>query len=302
MSQVSKALFTIAVTLISRALVLADRLAGRLRDERPPSGLRVSRDAIRSGSRTLDAVFVTPGTAPAAALLICHGIGEVVEHWLPAQQLLAAHGIASLVFDYSGYGRSGGRIDWRACEEDALAAWTHLRSLAPDLPVSLLGYSMGSGIACALLDRAAEGAVEGRVAPACLILGSAFTSFRDAACALGLPRPLSGVLPDIWRVRERLAASPVPVLILHGERDRALPVAMARALLGASPPATELIVVPAGAHNEAFHRPGLSYWNHVIRRLVPDGCRPVQGEPAGLAQGAAAAGWRRMPAGEPGAR
>ena len=46
----------------------------------------------------LDAVLVTPDANGArASLLICHGIGETVEHWLAVQQLLAANGVASLV-------------------------------------------------------------------------------------------------------------------------------------------------------------------------------------------------------------
>ena len=69
-----------------------------------------------------------------AALLICHGIGEIVEYWFPVQQLLAANGVASLVFDYSGYGRSSGSIDWSQCELDAIDAFEYLKSIAPSTP------------------------------------------------------------------------------------------------------------------------------------------------------------------------
>jgi uncharacterized protein len=254
-------IFTIAVTLICRAFAFRDRLLGRLRPRHEFTGVRVSRYAIQRGAHTLDSVFVTPAQRPKAALLICHGIGEVVENWLAAQQLLALHGIASLVFDYSGFGKSGGKVDWRACEDDAVSAFSFFRMLVPDVPITLLGFSMGSGVACAVLHRTSS---------ANLILCSAFTGFRDAACVLGLPRALACLLPPVWSAREALSSCSVPVLVVHCERDRAFPVRMAQELTALCPKGTELVLVPEQAHNEAFYDPKISYWSHVIERLVQD--------------------------------
>jgi hypothetical protein len=90
-----------------------------------------SRHVIHSGKNVLDAVFVTrDANTVKASLLICHGIGETVEHWLGVQQLLAASGVASLVFDYSGFGRSSGFFNAKRCERDAVAA---LRDANPGL-------------------------------------------------------------------------------------------------------------------------------------------------------------------------
>jgi hypothetical protein len=253
--------FTVAVTMISRAFTLRDRLSGRFRSIREVAGVQVSRRQIQRGTHTLDSVFVAPVAPPKAALLICHGIGEVVDNWLAAQQLLALHGIATLVFDYSGYGKSGGAVDWRACEDDAVSAFSFLQVLVQEVPVSLLGFSMGSGIAGSILNR---------VSPARLILCSAFTSFRDAACVLGLPRVFAYVLPNVWSAGETLAGCTVPVLIVHCERDRAFPVRMAQELTSLCPGDTDLVIVPGQAHNEAFYDPKLSYWNHVLARIVLD--------------------------------
>jgi alpha-beta hydrolase superfamily lysophospholipase len=253
--------FTIAVTLICRAFALRDRLLGRLRHRQEITGVQVSRREIQRGAHTLDSIFVAPVRRPKAALLICHGIGEVVENWLTAQQLLAVHGIASLVFDYSGFGKSGGTVDWRACEDDAESAFSFFRTLVADVPITLLGFSMGSGIASAVLHR---------TSPAQLILCSAFTGFRDAACSLGLPRAFACVLPPVWSARETLSNCSVPVLVVHCERDRAFPVRMAEELTALCPEGTELALIPKQAHNEAFYDPKLSYWKHVIERIVPD--------------------------------
>ena len=254
-------LFTISVTVISRMLILRDHLLGRMKKIRSAatSGARIERHVF--SSRGLDAVFVQPSESTAqAALLICHGIGETVDHWTAAQTLLARHGVASLVFDYSGYGRSPGPIDWRRCEENAVDAFDDLRSLTPGLPASILGFSMGGGIAAA---------VAGHIPAERLILCSAFTSYREAARVLGVPRALAATLPAIWDGAISLRSCAVPVLVVHCDKDRAFPTSMAYRLAAYSNPRAELVIVPDQAHNEAFYRPSLTYWIHVLARLSP---------------------------------
>jgi alpha-beta hydrolase superfamily lysophospholipase len=132
------------------------------------------------------------------------------------QELLAAEGVASLVFNYSGYGRSTGWIDADQLELDAICAFAYLRALRPQARISLLGFSLGSAIATAVVTK---------VAPHRLVLCSAFTSFRKAAASLGVPTWLARLLPDRWDVEQALrsAAAP-PLLILHGGADRLFPV------------------------------------------------------------------------------
>lgn len=259
-TKMQRIVFSIAVAFTWRLFVLRDRMLGLIGKASLTSvpGVRVSRHSIASSAGYLDAVFVEPEGRPQAALLICHGIGEIVDHWLSAQNLLATNGIASLVFDYTGYGKSRGTVDWRQCEEDAVSAFRFLESLVSEVPVTMLGFSMGSGIAAAILSR---------VPTARLILCSAFTSFRDAACVLGLPRVLSPVVPRIWCSCQSLPHASVPILIVHCERDRAFPVRMASELASVCSSNGELIIVPNHAHNEAFYRPQMSYWRHIIARL-----------------------------------
>ncbi len=254
--------FTAAVTCIARGAILRDRLLGRLRrmQRQAQTGEHpLSRLSIPSRGRMLDAVFVLPAGETRAAVLICHGIGETVEYWTGVQHLLASEGVASMVFDYSGYGCSPGMADWRRCEEDAVAAFEFLQSLRPGSPVSLLGFSLGSGIATAILDR---------TNPQRLVLCAAFTSFRDAACSMGLPRRFTVALPPIWSGEEPLRSCRRPVLIVHGERDRIFPVEMAAKLADWCRPRAELIIVPSHRHNEPFYRPQLAFWGPVAKWLT----------------------------------
>lgn len=263
-----RAAFSYAISCVSRFMILRDRVLGRTKRGRVPAGIheRVSRHTVPSAthgpSHVLDAVFVEPGAVPArAALLLCHGIGETVEQWFGVQQLLAANGVASLVFDYSGYGRSTGRPHWEQFEFDAVAAFAALKDLAPSLPLSVLGFSLGSGVATAIVDRL--GAQR-------LILCEAFTSFRSAAVSAGIPRPFAGLVPPIWDAQRRLAECKLPVLIVHGEKDRLFPVAMARELAGWCQPRAEVVLVPNTTHNQPFRKPRISYWGPIIEWICKE--------------------------------
>lgn len=260
--RVQDRVFCAGVTCIARGAVLRDRLLGRVRSMRRRAKEEthpISRHAIPSAGRTLDAVLVKPAESPRAALLICHGIGETVEYWTGVQHLLASKGVASLVFDYTGYGRSRGAVDWRRCEEDSLAAFEYLKAMRMEAPVSLLGFSMGSGIATAILKRAE---------PERLVLCAAFTSLRDAACSMGLPRRCCMALPAIWGGEAPLHGWARPVLIVHGERDRTFPVAMARRLAEWAGPTAELVVAPGQRHKEPFYRPQPAFWGPVAEWLT----------------------------------
>ena len=176
--------FTVALTCISRVLILRDRIFGWVGPgSRDTPGLSATPLKISSGRNLLDAVFVQPTANPArAAMLLCHGIGETVQHWFPVQQLLAANGVSSLLFDYSGYGRSTGHPSGAQFDLDALSAFQTLQRLTHPLPTAILGFSLGSGPAAAIVNTAA---------PDHLFLCAAFTSFRDAVCAIGLPARFS---------------------------------------------------------------------------------------------------------------
>jgi hypothetical protein len=184
-----------------------------------------------------------------------------VDHWFGVQELLAAQGVASLVFDYAGYGKSSGRVRWSQCEQDAIEAFRALKALLPDTPVSMLGFSLGSGIAVAVLDF---------VAPQKLILCSSFTSFQAAACRAGLPRGLSFLAPPIWNTQESLCRSSLPVLVLHCENDRLFPTQMALDLASSCKKRAKLVIVSNLRHNDPYYRPRRQYWDHMVSFLVSD--------------------------------
>jgi alpha-beta hydrolase superfamily lysophospholipase len=256
-------LFTTALTCTSRIVQVRDRVLGRVPRTRAECATALATEhAIPSGRNLLDAVYVEPAAVPVrSAVLICHGIGEVVSQWFRIQQILAENGIASLVFDYSGYGRSTGFIDWTQCEQDAVSAFRLLERLAPSIPISLLGFSLGTGIVSAILNR---------VTADRLVLCAGYTSFRSAARAARIPGFLSALVPPIWSAEEALRDCRLPILIVQGDCDRLFRVQMARDLVACCGGRAELLILPARAHNEPFYNPQPHYWGPIIGWLLKE--------------------------------
>ena len=254
-------IFNLAVQSVGRVLLARDIVFGwaSVNWRIDPSLVGVSRHRIASGKSTLDAVQVRPEGTPRASVLLCHGIGETVQRWFGVQRLLATQGVSSLVFNYSGYGRSKGWFSPEQVERDAVAAFRFLEEQVSPMPVSLLGLSLGSAVVTATLPR---------VNAKSLVLCAAFTSIRDAAHSIGIPRWLGFGVPPIWRAADVLAKCDVPVLVVHGERDRLFPVAMARELATCCATPARVIVVPGLKHNDPFHHPTLEYWGQIVEFLA----------------------------------
>ena len=258
--------FILAVAIGCRAIHLRDRLF-RTIPRLPTSipGLALTPLTISSGRSQLDAVYAAPDKQPTrAAVLICHGIGEVIAQWVPIQQRLAARGVASLVFDYSGYGRSTGRPSPAQLEQDAVSAFYAMRQFTEG-PVSLLGFSLGSGIVPVILPRVPAYRV---------VLCASFTSFRAAAQRVGIPAFLSAMVPPIWDSTQALRAANQPILIVHSASDRLFPVAMARELAACSAPRAQLRVVEGLRHNEPFYTPTADYWDPIAEFLAGEQSDP----------------------------
>jgi acylglycerol lipase len=94
-----------------------------------------------------------PDGPPSGVLLVCHGLGEHAARYGNVVEALRPDGWAVYGLDHRGHGRSAGRRahldgypDWLA-DFDAFRREVVARH--PDLPVFLLGHSMGGQIALA---------------------------------------------------------------------------------------------------------------------------------------------------------
>ena len=243
---------TFLLTVVSRLMLRSDRLSGRMQrmlSDLPIDGERL---VISSGRRSLSAVYLSAGD-DTSAILICHGIGELVEYWGKAQGLLHGMGISSLVFNYTGYGASLGTVSTAHCEEDAIAAYSELVSRGHS-SIVLLGFSLGSGVACAVASRIG---VRG------LVLCEGFSTLREAGVAMGFSRLLTQVAPNVWDTVDGVRQLEIPVLVVHSDGDGLFPLSMAERVAEACAARGELIVVNGLAHDAPYSAPTEVYWRPI---------------------------------------
>jgi pimeloyl-ACP methyl ester carboxylesterase len=238
--------------VISRLLLRNDRLSGRMAQVLSGFSFDEERLVIPSGGRRLSAVYVSAGE-DTPAVLICHGIGELVEYWGKVQGLLQGMGVSSLVFNYSGYGASTGTISAAHCEEDARAAYRELVDRGHQ-SIVLVGFSLGSGIGCAVASRID---LDG------LVLCEGFSSFREAGGAMGFPQWLTRVVPNVWDTVHRVGELGMPVLVVHSDKDDLLPLSMAERVAEACGPRGQLIVMNGLSHNAPIFAPTAAYWQPI---------------------------------------
>jgi alpha-beta hydrolase superfamily lysophospholipase len=240
------------LTAVSRLSLRRDKVTGRMKQILDVFSFAKERLVISSGRRTLSAVYVSAGD-DAPVVLICHGIGEWVEYWGGVQSLLQRLGISSLVFNYSGYGTSSGTISTAHCEEDAAAAYQQLIGKG-HRSIVLLGFSLGTGVVCAVAPR---------VDVAGVVLCEGFSTLREAGIAMGFPHCLARAVPDAWNTVHRVAELGLPVLVVHSEDDRLFPLSMARRVFEACGSRGELVVMRGFSHDAPIYSPTKEYWEPI---------------------------------------
>jgi pimeloyl-ACP methyl ester carboxylesterase len=188
-----------------------------------------------------EAWFLPPATATAARVplvVFAHGNGELIDFWLAAFDEPKRWGLAVLLVEYPGYGRSAGQPSETTITEAMVAAYDWARRHPGIDPARIVAYgrSVGGGIACQLAARRPVAA---------LVLESSFTSVRSFARGFGAPAFLVRDPFDSLAVVRRYKG---PLLLLHGSHDDIIAASHSQALAAAARQA-ELHLLDCG-HND----------------------------------------------------
>jgi uncharacterized protein len=193
---------------------------------------------------TLRGWFVPARPSPARfTVVVFNGNAGNRAYRAPLATGLRRHGLAVLLFDYRGYGGSGGTPTERGLAADALAVRAYLAQ-RPDVDPQRLVYfgeSLGSGVAVTL---AAEHP------PAALVLRSPFTSLTSVGQFHYPFLPVRWGLRDRFASIDRIAEVRSPVLVIAGDRDGIIPVDQSRRLYEAAVSRKSLVVISGADHND----------------------------------------------------
>jgi uncharacterized protein len=200
-------------------------------------------DAARAGGAA-DASGA--GQAGGATVLYFHGNGGNVSYAAWVGGALSRRGFDVLLFDYRGYGQSGGEVGGeRGLYADAEAAYRHLVDVLGVEPrrIVLYGQSLGTAAAAEVAARQPCGA---------LVLESGLSSASDMAATIlpWLPRALHRLAKYRLDTAAKLPGVRCPVFVAHGDRDEIIPIEQGRKLYAAAPEPKRLYVVDGAGHND----------------------------------------------------
>ena len=101
----------------------------------------------------LQGILYEPENTPKGIVQLVHGMCEYKKRYEPFMQFLCKNGYVAVCYDHRGHGYSVASDDdlgWfhdfkgKAIVEDCAKITKHVKTLYPDLPVTLFGHSMGS--------------------------------------------------------------------------------------------------------------------------------------------------------------
>lgn len=166
-------------------------------------------------------------------VLFFHGNGGNRRHRVYDCRLFADCGADTVIFDYRGYAENPGKPSEEGLTLDARAAWDFVTQTlkVPRERIVLFGGSLGGGVAVRL---AADLCREG-TPPAGLMLRSTFSSMVDAASWHYPWLPVRWVLIDRYPSVDLAPQITCPVLQMHGDNDRIVPIESGRMLFEAFP-------------------------------------------------------------------
>ncbi len=216
-------------------------------------GLRFEEVELRTEDDLRLHGWFLPVPDAALAVLVCHGNAGNISHRLDRTLLLQSKlKLSVFLFDYRGYGKSEGSPDEEGTYADGRAAYQYLldRGFAPSRIV-LFGESLGAAVAVQLAQEKQAAA---------LVLESPFTSIPDMAAAVYPFLPFGRLVSTRYDNLEKISSIQMPLLILHGTRDRTIPFEQGERLFQAASEPKRFKAIPGAGHNDTFLIGGDDYW------------------------------------------
>lgn len=211
------------------------------------------------GTRLSGWLFVASSN-PSPFLLWFHGnAGNITERG-PVAEELARRGVTVMLFDYRGFGRSGGTPTEQSVYLDAEAAWQYATSelgADPDRMI-LYGESIGGPYAAR---------VASHHRPCAVVIENSFPSLRSVARVVYPILPISLVAKEGLTTLRWLNEAGAPVLVMHGRRDQVLPLSLGLELYDGLEVPKRLFLSETAGHGEIPWAEGSRYYAELLRFL-----------------------------------
>lgn len=207
--------------------------------------------------KTEDGIRISAWYIPAKAkeskrvVLFCHGNAGNISHRIDTITIFHNLGLNTFIFDYRGYGKSGGKPSEEGTYLDAAAAWDYLLREKGFKPgdIIIAGRSLGGSVASRLA---------GKKKPAALIIESSFSSVPDLGAKLYPFLPVRLLCRFEYTTGEYVKQVKCPVLVIHSPDDEMIPFSHGKKIFEAANEPKRFMQI-SGSHNEGFINSGEQY-------------------------------------------
>jgi fermentation-respiration switch protein FrsA (DUF1100 family) len=184
-------------------------------------------------------VWHVPAKPGHPVILYFHGNGDFLAGFFGRFRGLIADGTGVVALSYRGYAGSSGQPSERGLLQDADAAYAFTTARYGADNIVVWGFSLGTGVAVAL---AAEQGI-GK-----LILEAPYTSIPDVAASTFWFMPVRLLIRDQFRSDQRIARVRVPLLVMQGANDPAIPIVLGERLFALANEPKQFVRFPGGGH------------------------------------------------------
>ena len=233
-------------------------------------GLKFETIHFKSGDGTPLYGWFIPAKSKAAkgTVVFSHGNAGSISYHLGFCAWLAEASYNVIIYDYRGFGKSGGTVDRRGMIDDVKAAFAYALK-RPDIDSHRLisyGHSLGGAQSVTALG---ESPVRGLRA---IVIDASFASYRAMAGIIGGQLGASLVTDELAPKDYVKKLTPVPLLVVHGDSDEIVPVSQGLQLFKAAAEPKTLFKVKSGRHGTALsedhgaHRRKMLAWLDEVMR------------------------------------
>ncbi|WP_115936751.1 alpha/beta hydrolase [Aestuariispira insulae] len=188
--------------------------------------------------------YQKPSASENRIILYFHGNAGTIAGRSNKAQEFVSKGFGVLLPSYRYNAGNGGEPSETSLIADGLSAyqWLLEQGYAPD-QIILYGESLGSGIAVAIAAQREAAAV---------ILEAPYSSVADVAQGTYWFLPARWLVHDPFPSTDRIGRITAPILIVHGAKDRTIPLKYAERLYQAAPEGAQFQILPDAGHADLY--------------------------------------------------
>jgi fermentation-respiration switch protein FrsA (DUF1100 family) len=206
---------------------------------------------------------VAKGQIVKGTVVFSHGNAGSIGHHLPFTDWLPRNGYQLLMYDYRGFGKSGGAPSREGLIRDVEAAFAYslTRKDIAGGKIYSFAHSVGGAKSIVALTRTK---VPGLRA---VITDGTFASYEGMATIMA-GNFGKNLVSDELSPKSVVGKLPVPLLMIHGTADEVVPLWQGKELYAAARPRKTFYEVPGGRHGDSLARNNGEYRKKMLEWMA----------------------------------